>query len=74
MSKKRPKSKRPDDQDVRVLTPVHARLKTLADARVPRVFISALATAILEAYLDQLAEGTDWLEVHKASKKGDDTV
>lgn len=70
MSKKRPKSKRPDDQDVRVLTPVHARLKALADKRVPRVFISALATAIIEAYLDHLEAGTDWLEVAKVAKGG----
>ena len=68
MSKKRPKSKRPDDQEVRVLTPVHGRLKALANACTPKVFIGGLATAILEAYLDQLAEGTDWLEKRKGAR------
>lgn len=67
MSKKRPKTKRPD-KDLVVPTPIHARLKDLADKRVPRVFIGALTTAILEAYFKALDAGTDWLEVGKGDR------
>lgn len=65
MSKKRPKSKRPD-KDLVVPTSIHARLKDLADSR--RMWLGGLTAKILEAYLDQLDTGTDWLEVSKAGK------
>lgn len=55
------KTKRPDDQEVRVLRPVHARLKALANER--RTWIGGLATEILEAYLDRV-------DAAKARRKG----
>ena len=66
MSKKATKQPRPDDQAIRVLNQTHERLRTLAHER--KTWLGGLATDIIEAYLDQLAEGTDWLEVRKAGK------
>lgn len=44
--------KRPDDQEVRVLRPIHRRLKALAKER--KTWIGGLATEIIEAYLERV--------------------
>lgn len=63
MSKKQPQPKGPDNRDLVVSASIHTRLKALATKR--RMWLGGLTIAILEAYLDQLDAGEDWLEKRK---------
>lgn len=58
--------RRKHEPQVGVATTTHERLKLLATDR--KMLLGGLATLVLEAYLNQLDAGTDWLKISKASK------